>query len=200
MIKTSSIYKIPADKYNDLLAETLKQIPEFKQPEWASFVKTGMAKKRPPQNPDFWFKRASSILRQIYVHETVGVNRLKTRYGSKKNRGYKPEKFKKASGKMIRVILQQAEAAGLLEKTTEGKRAGRKLTEKGIEFLENIKLSDKAIEVKPKITDKPMASQEQSDEVSEDINEVKDNGKQEAIKESSSKKPIINNKEVVEGK
>jgi ribosomal protein S19E (S16A) len=33
----------------------------------------------------------------------------------------------KASGKIIRVILQQAETAGLLEKLNEGKRLGRKL-------------------------------------------------------------------------
>ena len=136
-MKISSVYQIPAGEYNDYLADALKQISEFKEPEWAAFVKTGVSKKRPPQEEDFWYKRAASILRQIYVHKTVGVNRLKTRYGSKKNRGMRPERFKKASGKMIRVILQQAEAAGLLEKSNEpGKRAGRKLTEKGREFLE----------------------------------------------------------------
>ena len=66
-------------------------------------------------------------------------NRLKTRYGSKKNRGMKPEKFRKASGKIIRTILQQAEAAELLEKSTEGKRSGRQLTDKGKELLEGVK-------------------------------------------------------------
>jgi small subunit ribosomal protein S19e len=64
---------------------------------------------------------------------------LKTRYGSKKNRGMKPEKFKKASGKMIRVLLQQAESEGLIERFNEsGKRAGRRLTDKGKEFMEGI--------------------------------------------------------------
>ena len=139
-MKTSSVYEIPADKYNDLLAEALKQIPEFKAPEWSFFVKTGVAKTKPSQEPDFWFKRAASILRQAYIRNVVGVNRLKTRYGSKKNRGYKPERFRKASGKMIRVMLQQAEAAGLLEKYNEpGKRAGRIISEKGKEFLEGIR-------------------------------------------------------------
>jgi len=51
-----------------------------------------------------------------------------------------PEIFRKGSGKIIRVILQQAEAAGLLEKINEpGKRAGRKLTDKGRELLEGLK-------------------------------------------------------------
>ena len=129
-----------ADEYNSKLAEVLKNIPEIKEPEWAAFVKSGVAKKRPPQEKDFWFKRAASILRQIYVKKVVGVNRLKTRYGSRQNRGVRPEKFKKGSGKIIRVILQQAETAGLLEKFNEsGKRAGRRLTDKGKELLEEIK-------------------------------------------------------------
>lgn len=139
-METSTVYELPAGEYNSKLAEALKKIEEFKQPEWAQFTKTGVAKQRPPQEPDFWYKRAASILRQIYINKVVGVNRLKTRYGSKKNRGYKPERFRKASGKMIRTILQQAEQAGLLEKSNQPKkRAGRILTEQGKQLLDGIK-------------------------------------------------------------
>ncbi len=134
------VYELQAGEYNQKLAEILKSMPEFEQPEWSFFVKTGTSKKRPPQEKNFWHKRASSILRQIYLNNVVGVNRLRTRYGSKKNRGYKPERFKKASGKIIRTIIQQAENAGVLEKSKEsGKRAGRKLTDKGKELLEGVK-------------------------------------------------------------
>jgi len=146
-----SVYDIPADKYNELLAEALKQIEEFKMPEWAAFVKTSIARKRPPVEEDFWYNRAASILRQLYIHGVVGVGRLRTRYGGRKNRGVKPERFRKGSGKIIRVILQQAEAAGFVEKFS-GKKTGRTLSEKGREFLENIKLNEKAkpeSEVKP---------------------------------------------------
>ena len=139
-MEPSSVYQIPAGEYNTKLAEALKTIEEFKQPEWAQFTKTGVAKQRPPQEPGFWHKRAASILRQIYINKVVGVNRLKTRYGSKKNRGYKPERFRKASGKIIRTILQQAEQAGLLEKSNQSeKRAGRILTDKGKQLLEGIR-------------------------------------------------------------
>tara|TARA_Y100000034_G_C6878093_1_gene401895 strand:+ start:565 stop:960 length:396 start_codon:yes stop_codon:yes gene_type:complete len=128
-----------ANEYNSKLAEALKKLEGFEQPEWSLYVKSGLSKKLPPLDNDFWFKRAASILRQIYVQNVVGVNRLKTRYGSKKNRGMKPEKFKKASGKMIRVLLQQAESEGLIERFNEsGKRAGRRLTDKGKEFMEGI--------------------------------------------------------------
>lgn len=138
--KYNPVFEMPAGEYNTKLANILKEMPEFKQPEWSFFVKSGSSKQRPPQDSDFWHKRAASILRQIYIHKTVGVNRLKTRYGSRKNRGVKPEKFYRASGKIIRSILQQAEKAELLEKFNEhGQRAGRKLTEKGKELLEGIK-------------------------------------------------------------
>lgn len=139
-MKTSSVYEIQSDEFNAKLSNILKDMPEFKQPEWSFFVKSGVSKQRPPQNSDFWHKRAASILRQIYIHGTVGVNRLKTRYGSKQNRGMRPEKFQKASGKIIRVILQRAESAGILEKQNEvGKKAGRRLTDKGKKLLEGIK-------------------------------------------------------------
>ncbi len=134
-----SIYDIPAAEYNEKLAEALKQIPEFKMPEWAAYVKTSVARERPPAEEDWWYKRAASILRQIYIKGIVGVNRLRTRYGGRKNRGSKPEEFRKGSGKIIRVILQQAEKAGFVEKVKTNKKAGRQLTEKGKNFLDSIK-------------------------------------------------------------
>ena len=88
------VYELNAQEYNLKLAQALKKIPEFKEPEWAGFVKSGPAKERPIDDPDFWYKRAASILRQIYKKNVVGVNRLKTKYGSKKDRGMQPEKFK----------------------------------------------------------------------------------------------------------
>ena len=135
----SKIFEINAQEYNLKLAEALKQIPEFNAPEWAEFVKSGASKDRPIDEPDFWYKRTASILRQIYKNNVVGVNRLRTKYGSKKNRGVKPEQFRKAGGKIIRTILQQADKAGFTEIVkTKGKRAGRKLTQKGKEFLEGV--------------------------------------------------------------
>jgi small subunit ribosomal protein S19e len=139
-MKTNTVYSMNPNEYNSKLADALKKIPEIKPPEWMQFVKTGSSKKRPPQEEDFWHKRAASIMRQIYIRGAVGVSRLKTRYGSRKNRGMKPEAFRKGSGKIIRLILQQAESAGLLEKTNEvGKKSGRKLTKKGKEFMESLK-------------------------------------------------------------
>lgn len=134
-----SIYNLPADKYNDKLAEAIESNPEFKMPEWALYIKTGTNKLRPPIDNNWWYKRVASILRQIYINGIVGVGRLRTKYGSRKNRGVKPEIHAKASGKVIRIMLQQAEKAGYLEKVKEGKRFGRRLTKSGKQFLESIK-------------------------------------------------------------
>ncbi len=140
----NSVYELSPQEYNLKLAEALKKVPEFKEPDWAKFVKSSPSKERPIEDADFWYKRAASILRQIYKKRIVGVNRLRTKYGSKKNRGYKPERFVKAGGKIIRTILQQSDKAGFTEmlketKGTKEKRPGRRITEKGKNFLESIK-------------------------------------------------------------
>ena len=143
-MEENSVYEMNSQEYNLKLASALKSIPEFKEPEWAKFVKSSSSKERPIEDADFWYKRAASILRQIYKKRVVGVNRLRTKYGSKKNRGMKPERFVRAGGKIIRTILQQADKAGFTEiiketKGTKEKKPGRKMTEIGKKFLEEIK-------------------------------------------------------------
>ena len=133
----ASITSIEPGKYNLKVAQALKEIEEFQKPEWVDFVKSGTHKSRPIHDPDFWHKRAASILRQVYFKGIVGVGRLRSRYGGRKDYGMAPPHFKKSSGKIIRIIIQQAEKAGFLEKA-QGKRAGRQLTAKGKEFLETV--------------------------------------------------------------
>jgi len=139
----NTVYELDSQEYNLKLAEALKDISEFVAPEWIAFSKSGASKARPIDDKDFWFKRSASILRQIYKKKIVGVSRLRTKYGSKKNRGYKPEEFRRASGKIIRTILQQSDKAGFTElavdvKGVRAKKPGRQLTTKGKEFLEAI--------------------------------------------------------------
>lgn len=133
----ADIRTVEAGKYNELVAQALKKVKEFEKPEWMDFVKSSSHKERPSAESDFWHKRAASILRQIYIRGLVGTERLRTRYGGRKNRGNKPPEFRKAGGKIIRMILQQAEAAGFVEKS-KGKKSGRKLTEEGKKFLEGV--------------------------------------------------------------
>jgi len=133
----AELKSIEPGKYNAKLAEALKDFEELKKPEWADFVKSGSHKIRPIHEPDFWYKRSAGILRQLYMRGIVGVGRLRSRYGGRKNNGMAPDHFRKSSGKIIRLILQQAETAGLVEKAKD-KRAGRQLTLKGKQFLEKV--------------------------------------------------------------
>jgi small subunit ribosomal protein S19e len=156
MAKT--IYTKNPVTYIPALAEALKKIPEFEVPEWAHYVKSGTSRQRPPTQEDFWHTRTASILRQLYIKGVVGVGKLRVRYGSRKDRGGKPDKFKLSSGKIIRLILQQAEKAGLVEKIT-GKQYGRRLTQQGRDFLDSIEVETtpmlvnlEEVKVQPKVT------------------------------------------------
>lgn len=131
------IHEVEAEKFIVSLADKLKTIPEFEQPKWAYFVKTSAAKERPPQE-EWWHIRAASILRKIYLKGVIGVERLKGQYSSKKDRGAKPERVYKTSGKIIRTILQQAEKAGFIEKRDKDDNPGRQLSKKGLEIMNQV--------------------------------------------------------------
>ncbi len=160
-------------KYIPALAEALKGMEEFSVPEWANFVKTGVSRERPPADEDFWYIRAASILRQLYIKGVVGVGKLRNRYGSRKDRGGRPDKFVKSGGKIIRVILQQAEAAGLVEKVLRLQH-GRRLTVAGRDLLDSIEVEEKKGLNFEDLSVKSVETIEQ-DIDEEDVNEVAEN-------------------------
>ncbi|HKZ45210.1 MAG TPA: 40S ribosomal protein S19, partial [archaeon] len=63
-----------------------------------------------------------------------GVSSLRSYYGGRKERGYKPAHFRRASGNIIRKILQQLEKAGFIEKVAKG----RKITSKGQKLMDRV--------------------------------------------------------------
>lgn len=132
----TTVYDVPADMLIERLASYLKEkISEVKPPEWAKFVKSGMHKHAPPVNPDWWYIRAASILRKIYIRGPIGVEKLRAMYGGRKDRGVKPEHKYKGSGSIVRKILQQLEKADLIAK--EGNK-GRNITNKGRSLLDKL--------------------------------------------------------------
>ena len=120
-------------KLIEKVAVYLKENKVIEPPQWAMFVKTGVHKERPPQDPDWWYIRAAAILRKLYLKGPIGVSRLRKLYGGRHRLGHKPPKFAKGSGAIIRKILQQLEDAGLAEKAD---KKGRVLSRKGRELLE----------------------------------------------------------------
>ena len=127
----TTVYDVKAEP---LIKETAKELEEeFEAPEWTQFAKTGAHKERPPEQENWYHIRAAAILRRIYTDGPIGVSKLRTIYGGRKNEGHGPEHHEKASGKVIRTALQNLEEAGLVE-TEEGE--GRKITEEGQSFLD----------------------------------------------------------------
>lgn len=118
----------------DKLVEEIKKVKEVQAPEWATFVKTGAHKERPPVNPDWWQVRAASILQKINKYGPVGTNSLAKQYGGRKNRGHKPEKKYSGSRNIVRKCIQQLEKAKLIQQVKEP-AAGKMLTKEGKELL-----------------------------------------------------------------
>ncbi len=129
------VTEVPANELIENAAERLEKMNEFKPPEWSTFAKTGSDRERPPEQENWWWLRSASVLRKIYLRQSSGVSRLRKVYGSRKNNGHQPEHKGKASGSVIRKILQQLEAAGFV-KLEKGK--GRKITAKGSAFLKEV--------------------------------------------------------------
>jgi len=131
-----SIYDVKPGELISKAAEQLKK--DIKMPPWSLFVKTSCGKQNPPEDTDWYYKRAASILRKVYMRGPIGTNKLRVLYGTKKNRGHAREEYREGAGKIIRSILQQLEKAGYVKKEKKGAHAGRIITPKGKSFLDKV--------------------------------------------------------------
>lgn len=124
-----TIEQLPADKVISYLSSYLKEnIKDMKPPEWVYFAKTASFKERVPEDPEkWWYIRAASYLRKVYIERAFSVGDARMVYGGRKRRGSQPEEFRRAPGHATRLIVQQLEKAGLLTKS----KKGRRLTPKG---------------------------------------------------------------------
>jgi small subunit ribosomal protein S19e len=117
------------EKVAGIFKENEKIVP----PEWAENVKTGVHKELSPSNDDWWYIRCAAVLRRIYTDGPVGIERLRSVYGGKKDNGSTPSHKAKGSGSIARKAVQQLEAAGYLQKV----KGGRTISAKGRAMLDN---------------------------------------------------------------
>ena len=136
----TTVYDIPPDLLIEKVAGELKELDSMEIPDWARFAKTGVHKEMPPKEENWWYIRAASVLRRVYIDGPVGVQRLRSFYGGKKNRGSMPSRFKRGSGSVTRKILQQLEKAGYIVNTPEG----RIVSPAGRSFLDGVSNSMKS--------------------------------------------------------
>jgi len=133
-----TIYDVEPNELIERTAKKLKSLSEIEPPKWAKFVKTGQHKEQPPLRDDWWYIRTAAILRSVALYGPIGVSKLRVKYGGKKNRGFKPERFRRGSGNIIRKILQQLEKAGLVKQDQRDVYKGRVITSKGIKLLNSV--------------------------------------------------------------
>lgn len=129
-------YNVPASLFIQRLAEYIKDnFDQVQAPPWASIVKTSSHSQRQPEDSEWWFTRAASILRKIYIRGPIGIEHLRAEYGGRKDMGVSREHTRKGGGSNVRKIMQQLESAGLVENT---KNKGRTITKDGRRTLDRL--------------------------------------------------------------
>ena len=130
-----TVYDVPAGPLIEHLAEYLRSsVEQVKPPQWALYAKTGAHKERPPEDPDWWYKRAASLLRRLYIAGPLGISRLRKLYGGRRRFPMRKAHSVRAGGSSLRKILQQFERAKLV---THSKK-GRILTDQGKSLLDKM--------------------------------------------------------------
>lgn len=128
----------PAD-FIKAYAEHLKRSGKMELPSWWDVVKTASFKEFSPADPDWYYIRAASIARKVYLTKHTGIGALKKAYGGAARRGVHRQHFQQASGGLIRHILHQLEEMKVVEKCEEGvKKGGRRITNHGQQDLDRI--------------------------------------------------------------
>jgi small subunit ribosomal protein S19e len=126
---------IAAKDFIEAYAEHLKNSDKFELPVWADLVKTATFKELAPYGDDWYYIRAASIARKIYLHPGLGVGQLRTWYGGADGRHVTSQHFKRANAGIIRSVLLQLEEMKVTEKCENG---GRRMTRVGQQDLDRI--------------------------------------------------------------
>ena len=134
----TTLYDVPAEDLIEALTEMFEDEADIEAPEWLAVAKTGVDRELPPEQPDFWARRCASLLRKVAVDGPVGVNGLRSEYGTSKQGTtryrVRPKQKAEGSGNIIRTALQQLEDAGYVE-TSEAD--GRRVTGEGRSLLDD---------------------------------------------------------------
>mmetsp|Transcript_13624 Transcript_13624/g.46139 ORF Transcript_13624/g.46139 Transcript_13624/m.46139 type:complete len:159 (+) Transcript_13624:28-504(+) len=132
-----TVKDVPAQDFIVAYAAHLKRTGKIEVPKWADLVKTAKFKELAPYDPDWYYVRAASIARRVYLRGNVGVGAMRKIYGGRQRRGTIKEKFALSGGSIPRHIFGQLEAMKILEKSGDGK-GGRRITETGQRDLDSI--------------------------------------------------------------
>merc|ERR1711904_746552 len=135
--RSVTVKDVPADAFIKAGADFLKRQPKFDVPKYHDIVKTAVHKELAPYDEDWFYIRAASLARTVYLRKGTGVGALKKWYGGSDgtHRGTKKAHFQTASGAIIRKAMYELEKLEMMEKTGDG---GREITSKGRAEMDRI--------------------------------------------------------------
>ncbi|KAJ6248186.1 40S ribosomal protein S19 [Anaeramoeba flamelloides] len=174
-----SVKDVESSKFIKAYAEHLKRGDKFKEPSWVDIVKTGFTKELSPYDRDWYYIRAASILRRLYIRPFTGVGGFKKIYSKKNKIRVKPSHYNKGSGKIPRSILHQFEKIGIVKKTKKGTR---KVTSLGRKEMDAI-----ALKIHKDTQPKKKEEIDEIDELNEIIDEKKEQEEEETKEEEKEK-------------
>eukprot|EP00456_Euglypha_rotunda_P055174 TRINITY_DN447_c0_g1_i1.p1 TRINITY_DN447_c0_g1~~TRINITY_DN447_c0_g1_i1.p1 ORF type:complete len:202 (-),score=37.50 TRINITY_DN447_c0_g1_i1:143-748(-) len=132
-----TVRDVPAEDFIVELAKHFKEKGKLELPEWHDYVKTSITKEMGPLDPDWYFVRAASLTRKVYLRGGTGIGAFARVYGGRKRRNTKGRNhFQRSATGVIRYILKQLASLGLVEKQKE--KRGRFITKSGQKLLDTI--------------------------------------------------------------
>merc|ERR1711910_287406 len=96
---------------------------KLKVPEFVTIVKTSKAHELGPTDPDWFYVRAASVARHVYLRPNVGVGAVRKIYGGAKRNGTRPSHFCLSSSNVSRKVLQSLEGIKMVTKDVNGGRS-----------------------------------------------------------------------------
>ncbi|XP_062578308.1 small ribosomal subunit protein eS19-like isoform X2 [Saccostrea cucullata] len=131
-----SVKDVNSHEFTKSLAAFLKKQGKMKIPDWVGIVKLAKFNELAPYDDDWYYVRAASVCRHLYIRSPVGVGAFSKLYSGRKRRGTAPSHFCKGNTSINRKVLQSLEGMKLVEKDTA--TGGRKLTPQGRKDLDRI--------------------------------------------------------------
>ncbi|XP_073746325.1 small ribosomal subunit protein eS19 isoform X1 [Callorhinus ursinus] len=126
------------------LAAFLKKSGKLKVPEWVDTVKLAKHKELAPYDENWFYTRAASTARHLYLRGGAGVGSMTKIYGGRQRNGVMPSHFSRGSKSVARRVLQALEGLKMVEKDQDG---GRKLTPQGQRDLDRIAGQDMFLDI-----------------------------------------------------
>ncbi|TPX72672.1 hypothetical protein SpCBS45565_g00205 [Spizellomyces sp. 'palustris'] len=130
-----TVKDVSAHDFVKAYAAYLKRTGKLEVPKWVDLVKTGTYKELAPYDQDWYYIRAASVARHVYLRNGVGVGGLKKNYGGRQNRGNRPHHHSNSSGSIARKVMQSLEKIKVLEMDPNG---GRRISQDGQKDLDRI--------------------------------------------------------------